>query len=56
MPNLTYMAVYDNAEQRDACWKEFQSDPGQVKRGAKSKGDAALFEGLAVGYIIAMPR
>ena len=31
MPNLTYMTVYDNAEQRDACWKKFQSHPDWAK-------------------------
>jgi hypothetical protein len=27
LPNLTYMTVYDNAEQRDECWKKFQKHP-----------------------------
>ncbi len=31
MPNLTYMTVYDNAEQRDACWKKFQNHPEWAK-------------------------
>ncbi len=31
MPNLTYMTVYDNAEQRDACWKKFQNHPDWAK-------------------------
>ena len=31
MPNLTYMTVYDNAAQRDACWKKFQSHPDWSK-------------------------
>ncbi len=31
MPNLTYMTVYDNAAQRDECWKKFQSHPDWAK-------------------------
>jgi len=31
MPNLTYMTVYDNAAQRDECWKKFQSNPDWAK-------------------------
>jgi len=31
MPNLTYMTVYDDAAQRDACWKKFQSHPDWAK-------------------------
>ena len=31
MPNLTYMTVYDNAAQRDECWKKFQSNPEWAK-------------------------
>jgi hypothetical protein len=31
MPNLTYMTVYDNAEQRDKCWKKFQNHPDWAK-------------------------
>jgi NIPSNAP len=27
LPNLTYMTVYDNSEQRDECWKRFQKHP-----------------------------
>jgi hypothetical protein len=27
LPNLTYMTVYDNAAQRDECWKSFQANP-----------------------------
>ncbi len=37
LPNLTYMTVYDNAEQRDECWKKFQKHPDwQVLKGSKS--------------------
>ncbi len=36
LPNLTYMTVYDNAEQRDECWKKFQKHPDwQVLKGVK---------------------
>ncbi len=31
MPNLTYMTVYDNAAQRDECWKKFQGHPDWAK-------------------------
>ncbi|MDZ4850501.1 MAG: NIPSNAP family protein [Pirellulaceae bacterium] len=31
MPNLTYLTVYDNAAQRDACWKRFQAHPDWAK-------------------------
>jgi len=31
MPNLTYMTVYDDAAQRDASWKKFQSHPDWAK-------------------------
>ncbi len=31
MPNLTYMTVYDNAAQRDECWKKFQDHPDWAK-------------------------
>ncbi len=27
LPNLTYMTVYDNAEQRDKCWEKFKQHP-----------------------------
>lgn len=36
LPNLTYMTVYDNAEQRDECWKKFQKHPDwQVLKAVK---------------------
>jgi hypothetical protein len=36
LPNLTYMTVYDTAEERDACWKKFQTNPDwQVLKGVK---------------------
>ncbi len=31
LPNLTYMTVYDNAEERDAGWKKFQAHPDWQK-------------------------
>lgn len=37
MPNLTYMTVYDNAAERDACWKKFQSHPDWAKLKAVEK-------------------
>ncbi len=36
LPNLTYMTVYDNAAQRDECWKKFQKHPDwQVLKGVE---------------------
>ena len=42
MPNLTYMTVYDNAEQRDESWKKFQSHPDWIKLKAVEKYAGAV--------------
>jgi len=42
MPNLTYMTVYDDAAQRDECWKKFQIHPDWLELKAVEKYAGAV--------------